>query len=397
MTILVVNAGSSSMKFAVYPGATEGARLRGSVERLGPDARVRVVAHGGTALETEEPIPGHAAALDRVLALVRGGGQRVAAVGHRVVHGGGRLVDPVIVDDDAMAALEDLERLAPLHNAASVAGIVACRERLGAAVPMVAVFDTAFHATIPDRAAAYALPWDLAARHGIRRYGFHGTSCRSVLSRYCVLMQRPASQATMVILHLGSGCSATAVAGGRSIDTSMGFTPLEGLMMATRSGDVDPAVVDYLASAEKVSAGEVVRWLNERSGLLGVSGRGADLRDLLAADHPRARLAADMFCYRVRKYLGAYLAALGGVGDVVFTGGVGEHLPEIRARICADLEGLGIALDPARNAAAVGREGRISSDAARRSVVVIPTDEEAIIASDTRACLDAAGISRGSA
>jgi acetate kinase len=254
---------------------------------------------------------------------------------------------------------------------------------------MVAVFDTAFHATLPEHAAAYAIPWELAERHGIRRYGFHGTSYRSVLARYLELTGIPRERTRVVALHLGNGASAAAIAAGRSVDTSMGLTPLEGLVMGTRSGDLDPAIVTQLARAEGVTAETVGRWLNERSGLLGLSGRSADVRELLTAEatDARARLALDVFCHRARKYVGAYLAVLGGADALIFTGGIGEHAPEIRARICQGLAWTGLDLDPARNDAARGVEARIDRDGGALAVWTIPTDEERVIAEDTMACL----------
>jgi acetate kinase len=261
----------------------------------------------------------------------------------------------------------------------------ACRAALGPAIPMVAVFDTAFHATMPEHAYRYAIPYELSVRHGLRRFGFHGISYEFVLGRYCRLAGVPSSEATLVALHLGNGASAAAIRNGRSVDTSMGFTPLEGLVMGTRSGDLDPALVGHLARRENVSVDEVERWLNDRSGLLGLAGGSRDMRDLVARrdDDARARLAVEVFCYRARKYLGAYLAALGGARAVVFTGGIGENSPEVRAGICGDMDWCGLRLDPALNGEARGREGRISTRDARLAAWVIPTDEELVIARET--------------
>jgi acetate kinase len=338
-------------------------------------------------------VPDHGAAVRTVLEQVHGAGVRIDAVGHRVVHGGERFTGPTRIDDAAVAAIEELETLAPLHNAASLAGIRAARAALGGGgVPMVAVFDTAFHATLPERAARYALPDSLARRHRIRRYGFHGSSYRSVLARYAELAGTAPERATLVALHLGNGCSAAAIKDGRSVDTSMGFTPLEGLVMGTRSGDLDPAIVAHLSRVERVPAEEVERWLNERSGLLGVSGTSRDMRELLAreAEDAAARLAVELFCYRAKKYVGAYLAALGGADAIVFTGGIGENAPPVRARICEGMEWCGIRLDPARNARATGVEARISAEGTSPAVLVIPADEEAVIARDTVHCLKGA-------
>ncbi len=398
MTVLVLNCGSSSLKFQVVaPGPPPVRRARGVVERIGGGAQADFEGEGRRPRRGPLPAADHAAAVRAALAWLAGGAGPEGpeppvpfeAVGHRVVHGGPQFTGPALLDDRVVQAIEALEELAPLHNAPSLAGIREARAALGRRVPMVAVFDTAFHAGLPEHAARYAIPHDLALRHGIRRYGFHGTSYRSVLARYEDLTGRAAGDVDLVALHLGSGCSAAAIAGGRPVDTSMGFTPLEGLVMATRAGDLDPAVVGHLARKEGAGVEQVERWLNERSGLLGLSGRSADMRELLAREDadPRARLAVEVFCYRARKYVGAYPAALGGAEALVFTGGIGERAPEIRRRICRGLEWCGLALDPVRNAAAVGREVRVSADGSRIAVRVIPTDEELVIARDTVAAL----------
>ena len=256
-------------------------------------------------------------------------------------------------------------------------------------MPLVAVFDTAFHASLPETAFSYGIPYELAKRHGIRRFGFHGLSYQSVVSRYAELTGLDQSDVTMVALHLGNGASAAAIRHGRSVDTSMGFTPLEGLVMGTRSGDLDPALIGYLARREGVTAAEVERVLNEESGLLGLSGRSRDMRDLIAAckTDARARLAVDVFCHRARKYLGAYLAVLGGARAVVFTGGIGENAPDVRAEICRDAAWCGLELDPVLNRRMVGQTGRISSAGARLEAWVILTDEEQVVARETAQCL----------
>jgi acetate kinase len=403
MIVFVLNCGSSSVKFRVIaadPEVIAGEHdrwlARGAIREIGGRALVTFQAEGGVGLRETARVPDHEAAVRRVIEWIgslppslHGGSGGFNAIGHRVVHGGERFTESVVIDDEVTAAIEALEDLAPLHNGPSLAGIRVCRGVLGRDVPMVAVFDTAFHATLAEHAYRYAIPYDLSLRHGIRRFGFHGTSYRYVLSRYCKVTGTPPGRATIVALHLGNGSSAAAIRNGRSVDTSMGFTPLEGLVMGTRSGDVDPAIVDYLARKEKVSSGEIERWLNERSGLMGVSGHGSDMRELLEreGDDARARLAIDVFCYRARKYVGAYLAALGGAQAVVFSGGIAESAPEVRARICEAMEWCGLELDRARNAGAVGTEARISSDAARLHAWVLPTDEELIIARDTVDCL----------
>ena len=399
MNVLALNCGSSSVKFrllAVEPAAPVAAARAlagGLVERLGPGARRGPGARmtferDGHVERGEAPLADHAEAVARVLAWLAAHAAGIDAVGHRVVHGGSRFTAPTPIDDEVVAAVEALESLAPLHNRPSLAGIRACRDAL-AGVPMVAVFDTAFHAALPERAAHYAIPWELARRHGIRRFGFHGLSYAWATARAGALLGRPADALRLVALHLGAGASAAAIRGGVSIDTSMGFTPLEGLVMGARSGDLDPALVGYLVRAEGVDVAEVERWLNEHSGLLGLAGTSADVRDLLARepDDPRARLALDVFCHRARKYLGAYLAVLEGADAVVFTGGVGEHAAEIRRRIAAGFGWCGLTLDPDRNAAAVGQERVISAEGSMVRALVVPADEERVIARDTAACV----------
>jgi acetate kinase len=281
--------------------------------------------------------------------------------------------------------------LAPLHNPNNVKGIMAVREAFGAGMPQVAVFDTAFHTSVSDRAYLYALPYHLYARHRIRRYGFHGTSNRYVAYRYRILRQLTREQTNVVTLHLGNGCSATGVRNGRSVDTSMGMTPLEGLVMGTRSGDLDPAILSLIATKEGLSSTEVEALLNTQCGLLGISGVTNDMRVLLQElkqhDDRRIRLAIEIFCYRARKYIGALLAGMGGADAVIFTGGVGENATEIRAQICEGLEWAGLKLDPDKNAQTRGREAQISTDDSRLQVWVIPTDEELLIARDTVRCI----------
>jgi acetate kinase len=368
VNVLVLNCGSSSLKFQLLAMPAEERLARGVVERVEGQ---------------------YTHAVQRALDEALRAGARVDAVGHRIVHGGDRFTEPVVIDETVTAALDALTELAPLHNGPGVAGIRAARAVLKSTVPMVAAFDTTFHATMPAHAARYALDYELAERHRVRRYGFHGLSYRYVTGRYARLTGTRESSATFVALHLGHGCSAAAVRDGASVDTSMGFTPLEGLVMGTRSGDIDPAVIGYLARAERVPEAEVEGWLNERSGLLGVSGRSGDMRDLLASEatEARAALAVALFCYRARKYVGAYLAALGGAPAVVFTGGIGEHNPEIRRRICEDMAWCGLTLDERRNRATVGTEGVVSADGAAMRAFVIPTDEERVIARDVMQCL----------
>lgn len=403
MRVLVLNCGSSSLKFRlVAVGADDADRpspalrseLGGSVAGIGGRATLSLRREGGAASRTAGEMPDHASAVRWVMDHLPHEG--IAAVGHRIVHGGDRFRQPVQVDAEVLRAIEALSELAPLHNPAGVAGIRAARAVLGG-IPMVAVFDTAFHRTLPPRASTYAIPRDLAARHGIRRYGFHGIAHASLVAGYAAQAGRPAGEGRLITLHLGNGCSAAAIRSGECVDTSMGFTPLEGLVMGTRSGDLDPSVVSYLAHREGMSAGEVERWLNERCGLLGVSGLSHDMRVLqaAAAEDPGgpAALAIELFCYRARKYLGAYLAVLGGAEAVLFGGGIGEHAPAIRARICQDMGWCGLSLDPARNAAAVGLPpggaARIGSEEASVAAYVVAVDEETEIARQTARCLAA--------
>jgi acetate kinase len=392
MNVLALNCGSSTIKFRLFHFDRADdlrALAHGSIERFGHAASVNLATVDGAAVHGKEGIADHAAGIRRVVEWIGEAVGRPGAVGHRVVHGGARFIAPAIVDDKVVAAIEQLATLAPLHNTPGLAGIRAARTLLD--VPMVAVFDTAFHATLPEAARTYAIPHGLADAHGIRRYGFHGLSYRAVVARYAAVSGVPSEASRLVVLHLGNGASAAAIAGGRSVDTSMGLTPLEGLVMGTRSGDVDPAIVAYLSREAGVEVQTVGEWLNERSGLLGLSGRSADVRDLLSAEphDPHARLALEVFCHRARKYIGAYLAVLGGADAVIFTGGIGEHAPEIRARICRGLDWFGLVLDGGRNDAARGSESRISGDGARVAAWVIPTDEERVIADDTVACLAA--------
>jgi acetate kinase len=403
MNVLVLNAGSSTLKFQLVRTDTERMRgggeeklARGVVERIGGEAVLSLRAGDGQTKRSAAALRDHRAAVEYVIAWLvseesgvgLGDRSRIDAVGHRVAHGGERFQRSVRADDEVLRGIEETIELAPLHNPSNLRGIQAARSVLGAAVPQVAVFDTAFHHTLPDYAYLYAIPYQLYRRYGVRRYGFHGTSHRYMAHRYRELTGTARENTRLVTLHLGNGCSACAIDGGDSVDTSMGFTPLEGLVMGTRSGDIDPAIIDYVAVKEGLSLSETEALLNKQSGLLGISGLTNDMRELQAEasehDDRRARLAIEVFCYRARKYVGAYLAAMGGADAIVFGGGIGENSADVRARICAGLEWLGLALDPARNAEATGgREGIISADGSRLAAWVIPTDEELLIARDT--------------
>jgi acetate kinase len=403
MNVLVLNAGSSTLKFQLIrtdqerlAANTDEKLARGAIERIGGEAVVSIRAGDGPPVRGTALLRDLRSAVEYAIAHMVGPESAVPitsvgdvnAVGHRVVHGGEEFQRSALITDEVLRGIDDMIDLAPLHNPHNLRGIQAVRAVLGPGVPQVAVFDTAFHHTLPEHAFLYAIPYQLYRRHKVRRYGFHGTSHRYVAHRYRQLTGTAREATRLVTLHLGNGCSACAIRGGDSVDTSMGFTPLEGLVMGTRSGDIDPAILDYVGAKEGLSLGELEALLNKQSGLLGISGLTNDVRELLAeadehADR-RARLALDVFCYRARKYVGAYLAALGGADAVVFAGGIGENAPVIRARICEGLQWLGLELDPARNAELVGgREGRIATDASRLAAWVIPTDEELLIARDT--------------
>ena len=408
MNVLVLNCGSSSLRFQVIETDLEriekdaDRRLAwGRVERLGSESLLELQGEGRPPVRWAEPLRDHRAALDAVLrwlvspeaASHVGGLADIHAVGHRVVHGGERLTSSVLIDGAVIEAIEHCIELAPLHNPANLKGIRAARYQFGAAVPQVAVFDTSFHSTMPESSYLYALPYWLYVRHKVRRYGFHGTSHRYVAYRYRKLTGKSREQTNLITLHLGNGCSACAIRRGESVDTSMGLTPLEGLVMGTRSGDLDPSMLEYIAHREGMSLAEMDSLLNKQSGLLGVSGITNDMRDLLEEERAhgdrRARLAIDLFCARVRKYIGAYLARMNGADAIVFAGGIGENAVPVRERICADMDFLGLKLDAAKNAACVnGAEGDISEAGSRVKVFVIPTNEELLIARDTVRCVE---------
>jgi acetate kinase len=402
MRILVINSGSSSIKFRLAEVIEENdtletrpALLEGVVKGIGGVSSFDVTGQqaGRSAIKVEAP--DHTEAMHVILSRLGDLLGGIEAVGHRVVHGGERYVSSTVITDEVEAGVEALAELAPLHNPACLAGIRGAKAVMGSTVPMVAVFDTAFHRTMPAVAQRYAIPPDMAERHRIRRYGFHGIAHASLANGYAVCTGTQLEKVRLITLQLGNGCSVAAIAHGKSVETSMGFTPLEGLVMGTRSGDVDASIVAYLSEREKVEPAEVERWLNERSGLLGVSGRSNDMKELLRAverEHDeRADFAVDLFCYRARKYVGAYMAVLGGTDAIVFGGGIGENAPEIRARICRDMNWCGIRLDANRNHAAVGLApgsgAKISNNGSQPEVFVVAADEETWIAKETASCL----------
>lgn len=363
MILLTVNTGSTSVKLAAF-------RVDAGAAEAGPPPRLLAAQHlAGTSPDPAAALGGFLEQLDA----------RPAVVVHRVVHGGTRFTGPTLLDDVTRAEISALSELAPLHNPVALRWIDAARETCGPGVAHVAAFDTAFFAALPRVAAEYALPPDLGVELGIRRYGFHGLAHEAMWRRWCELEPNPADGGRLITVQLGGGCSMAALERGRPQDTSMGFSPLEGLMMETRSGDVDAAIVPYLERQLKVGSEHVLEMLNQRSGLAGVAGSPADPQALLEEGSERARFAVELYCYRARKYLGAYLAVLGGCDGIAFGGGVGEHVPEVRARILSGLAWAGIELDPVANRAARGTAARISAPGSRVSVWVIPVYEELLM------------------
>ncbi|MDE2509509.1 MAG: acetate kinase [Elusimicrobia bacterium] len=403
MNVLVLNCGSSSIKFQVI--ATDEKRIaadsdrclaKGLVERVGGLSLLTLQVDGRAPVRSDESLRDVRAALERIVrwAIAPESGIEgvrsvadIHAVGHRVVHGGEKFSASVRIDAEVLAGIEACVELAPLHNPANLKGIRAAQEVLGPGVPQVAVFDTAFHASMPETAYLYGIPYHFYRRHKIRRYGFHGTSHRYLAYRYRTMMGLPKEKVNIITLHLGNGCSAAAIKGGASINTSMGFTPLEGLIMGTRSGDVDATVLEFLAHKEGLSLPEILTVLNKESGLLGLSGLTSDMRELLEEESEngdrRARLAVDAFCAAVRRRVGSYHVELGGADALVFSAGIGENSAEVRRRICRGLECLGLELDERRNSALKrGQAGPITKDSSRLKAYVIPTNEELLIARD---------------
>jgi len=392
MKILVINSGSSSIKFELYQMPEKRVEATGLLQRIGEGASALKYEIGGAEETITRPVKDHAEGLKMIMEALtdrqRGGLKdisEIGAVGHRVVHGGEAFAETALITDEVVKAIEDHVELAPLHNPPNLLGIRVARELLPA-VPQVAVFDTSFHHTIPEYAFTYAVPYELYKENRVRRYGFHGTSHRYVAARAAAMMGKRVWEVNLITCHLGNGCSMAAILGGRSVDTSMGLTPLEGLVMGTRSGDIDPALIAYLERVKKLTVSEIDTLLNKKSGLLGLSGLSNDVRSVLKAEaegNPRARLALDIYCYRIRKYLGAYTAVLGRVSAVVFTAGVGENSPVIRRRVLEGLEPLGYELDLAKNHEAVGTEMDIASAASPIRILAVPTNEELLIAEDT--------------
>lgn len=401
MTVFVLNCGSSSVKAQLIDLDTRTSVLAAKVDRIGEstshmDCRQRTEAGGWTDKADEVRASDHRTALELMFATLAKHSAvfqsgKFAAIGHRVVHGGSKFSQPAVLDEAVVEAIRAVAALAPLHNGANLAGIELARKRWPA-VPQVAVFDTAFHQTMPPHAFHYALPLDLCEKFGIRRYGFHGTSHRYVARRAAALLNRPLESLRLITLHLGNGASAAAIDSGRCVDTTMGFTPLEGLMMSTRSGDIDPAIVFHLHRTTGMSLDELETMLKSQSGLKGICG-ASDMRDverMAKAGDAHAELALAMFCYRVKKCIGAYFAALGRVDALVFTGGIGENSAEARRRSCLGLEALGIALDDTRNSSTAADEREVNIANSAVKAFVIPTNEELEIAEQTVALIQSA-------
>ncbi len=392
MKVLVINCGSSSLKYQILDMTNESLLCKGLVERIGMDGSV--ITHekiGMDKVKTEVPMKDHKDAIEQVLAAVQDKDHgvvksmdEIGAVGHRVVHAGEKFSKSVLITDDVIKALEDCVELAPLHNPPNLLGISACKQ-LMPSTPMVAVFDTAFHQTMPPESYIYAIPYEYYEKYGIRRYGFHGTSHKYVAERASRMLNVSLEDLKLITCHLGNGASVSAIKRGKCIDTSMGFTPLEGLVMGTRSGDLDPAIVSFIQEKENLSQDKVNNILNKKSGVLGISGVSSDFRDLEEAvsnGNERAALALKVFAHKVRFYIGAYIAEMNGVDAIVFTAGVGENDVTMREIICNNLGNLGIKLDPVENKIR-GKEAIISADDSKVKILMIPTNEELMIARDT--------------
>jgi len=392
MKVLVINCGSSSLKYQLMDMRNEEVIAKGLAERIGIEGSVlKHQPKGSDKITIERPMPTHKEALqtlvdaltDKSYGVIKDMSE-ISAVGHRVVHAGEKFAYSVVLDDDVMKALKDCIEIAPLHNPPNIMGIEACRQIMPD-VPMVGVFDTAFHQTMPKEAYIYAIPYEYYEKYKIRRYGFHGTSHKYVAERAAAMLGKPIEELKLITCHLGNGASIAAVKNGKSVETSMGFTPLEGLAMGTRSGDMDPAIIKFLSDKENLSVAQIDGILNKKSGVLGISGVSSDFRDIEQAaeqGNERAKLALGVFVHKVKKYIGAYAAVMNGVDAVVFTAGLGENSAETRKSICKDMCFLGIELDEAKNNVR-GKEAELSKDGSKVKVLLIPTNEELMIARDT--------------
>ena len=391
MNVLVINCGSSSLKFQLINSDTEAVLAKGLCERIGIDGRLTYQPAGGEKETTDKPMPTHTEAIQFVInALtdektgVVASLDEIGAVGHRVVHGGEKFASSTVISEEVLAAIEECNDLAPLHNPANLIGIRACQE-LMPNVPMVAVFDTAFHQTMPEKAYMYGLPYEYYDKYKVRRYGFHGTSHSFVSKRTAEVLGKAYDDTKTIVCHLGNGASICAVLNGKSVDTSMGLTPLEGLVMGTRSGDVDPGALEFLAKKEGLDIAGLLNMLNKQSGVHGLSGISSDFRDLAAgaaAGNKQAQIAIEVFAYRVAKYVGSYVAAMNGVDAITFTAGIGENDGSIREKVCSYLGYLGITVDKEANSKR-GEEIVISTPDSKVKVLVIPTNEELAIARET--------------
>lgn len=393
MKILVLNCGSSSIKYKLFDMNSKEVLAQGGIERIGIDGSfLKLTLPNGDKKKIEKDIPEHTVGIEMILSALTNAEygsikslEEIDAVGHRIVHGGEKFSKSVLINDEVMKEIEACNDLAPLHNPANLKGINAVSAILPN-IPQIAVFDTAFHQTMPDYAYLYAIPYDLYKKYGIRRYGFHGTSHRYVSQRVCDYLGIPVEGSKIITCHIGNGASISAVKDGKCIDTSMGLTPLEGLMMGTRSGDIDAGAVTFIQDKLGLSASEVSNLLNKQSGVLGIFGKSSDMRELEDAvakgEDKMAILAENMYFYRIKKYIGAYAAAMGGVDVILFTGGVGENQATCRTGVCEGLEFMGVKIDASKNNIR-GIEAVISDDNSKVKVCVIPTDEELMIASDT--------------
>lgn len=391
MNVLVINCGSSSLKYQVIDSETESVRAKGLCERIGIDGRLVYQPAGGEKEVTDAPMPTHKQAIQMVIdALVNEKTgvikslDEIGAVGHRLVHGGEKFAASAIITDAMIQTVEECSELAPLHNPANLIGVRACQE-LMPHTPMVGVFDTAFHQTMPQKAFMYGVPYEYYEKYAVRKYGFHGTSHSYVSKRAAAMLDKPYESLKTIVCHLGNGASVCAVENGKSVDTSMGLSPLEGLVMGTRSGDIDPSAVEYIAKKEGLDLAGVINVLNKKSGVMGLSAVSSDFRDLSAAaesGNKQAEVALSVFSYRVVKYIGAYAAAMNGVDCICFTAGVGENDAAVRKEICASLTYLGVQIDEAANAKR-GEETVISTPDSKVKVLVVPTNEELMIARET--------------
>ncbi|MCX7923806.1 MAG: acetate kinase [Clostridia bacterium] len=392
MKILVINTGSSSLKYQLIDMTNEAVLAKGLCDRIGiANSVLKHSKDGSDQVVIEKDLPDHKVAIQEVVNVlvdeklgVIASMDEIAAVGHRVVHGGEKFHDSVIINDEVMKAIKDCIELAPLHNPPNIIGIEACQQIMPN-TPMIAVFDTAFHQTMPTHAFLYALPYEIYEKYGVRKYGFHGTSHKYVAQRAAAVLNKPIEELRLVSCHLGNGASVCAIKYGKSVETSMGFTPLAGLAMGTRCGTLDPAVISYLMEKEKMSVKDVNDYLNKKSGVLGISGVSSDFRDIQAAaesGNERAMLAMDIFCYRVKKYIGEYSAVMGGVDAIIFTAGIGENNGLIREKVLEGLEFLGVGVDSKLNEVK-GKETDVSTPDAKVRTLVIPTNEELAIARES--------------